>query len=222
MTLTLKKVKTACLLAVIMFTTTILPAKLYFTLLNQNYENTLLLQEKEMNFYHEHEIRKFAEIFQIDLYLAEKIWKYSIVEDVDPYLTAALIESESSFNPKAVSIKGYMGLMQIPYHVPYEEANIVIGIKILKEKIRIAEKRFSKKISSLKDISALSPEERRVLIEAIRLYKGYTKKHHLRRGHLKARKTVITAIVRKNQTNSSENLVKSVGKYLGLSHTKEI
>ncbi len=53
-------------------------------------------------------------------------------------LLLSLMYSESSFNVKAVSSKNYQGLMQIPQKVHYEDANTLIGAKILIEKLAIA------------------------------------------------------------------------------------
>jgi soluble lytic murein transglycosylase len=41
------------------------------------------------------------------------VFKYSEQFELDPYLVFAVIKAESSFNPKAVSHKNAMGLMQI-------------------------------------------------------------------------------------------------------------
>lgn len=43
----------------------------------------------------------------------EYVYKYSLENNVDPYLVFAIIKAESSFNPYAVSHKNARGLMQI-------------------------------------------------------------------------------------------------------------
>lgn len=59
--------------------------------------------------------------------------------DVDPLLIAALIRTESDFDMSAVSDKGYKGLMQTPVATKqWEDVDILIGCKILKEKLKIA------------------------------------------------------------------------------------
>lgn len=53
-----------------------------------------------------------------------------------PELIIALTQTESHFNDKAVSSMGYNGLMQVPQRVP-SDANILIGSRILREKLAI-------------------------------------------------------------------------------------
>lgn len=55
----------------------------------------------------------------------------------DPYLIIALIYTESNFNPKAKSHKGYIGLMQTPKTTNYIETDIHYGCTILNEKLKI-------------------------------------------------------------------------------------
>ena len=43
----------------------------------------------------------------------DQIRKYSAVYEVDPFLTASIIFTESGFNPETVSVKNAIGLMQI-------------------------------------------------------------------------------------------------------------
>jgi len=58
---------------------------------------------------------------------------------IDPKLIAALIRTESDFDKKAVSEKGYKGLMQTPIATKqWEDVDILIGCKILEEKIGYA------------------------------------------------------------------------------------
>lgn len=52
-------------------------------------------------------------------------------------LLLSLMHSESSFNTKAVSSKNYQGLMQIPQKVPWEDVNVLIGARILLEKLTV-------------------------------------------------------------------------------------
>jgi hypothetical protein len=64
----------------------------------------------------------------------------------------ALMHTESTGNPRAVSSKGYRGLMQIPHAVYYEDANMLIGAYIFKEKLKQAKGN---------------------IVNALMLYKGY-------------------------------------------------
>jgi hypothetical protein len=49
----------------------------------------------------------------------------------------ALTSTESNFDQNAISSKGYKGLMQIPQKVPVD-ANILIGVRIFIEKMRLS------------------------------------------------------------------------------------
>lgn len=53
-----------------------------------------------------------------------------------PELIIALVKTESNFDEKALSSMGYKGLMQISQNVP-SDANILIGSRILREKLEI-------------------------------------------------------------------------------------
>jgi Transglycosylase SLT domain. len=50
-------------------------------------------------------------------------------------LLLSLMHSESSFDTRAVSSKNYQGLMQIPQKVPWVDVNVLIGARILLEKL---------------------------------------------------------------------------------------
>lgn len=149
------------------------------------------------------EIEILSKQFNVSKDIAEAIWKVSVMEKIDPYLVASLIQAESSFRKDAISPRNYHGLTQIPYRLPYPEANVLVGIKILKEKIQIAEKRTGRKIRSLLDVTEMTPEERVVLMEAIRLYKGYVKKKHVNKGLARARKVIDIALLKKTTTNNT-------------------
>ena len=70
--------------------------------------------------------------------LAHAVRNASVATDVPKELLIALLYTESTFNPKAVSKKGYKGLMQTPHPVPYTDASVLIGARILRDKIRLA------------------------------------------------------------------------------------
>jgi soluble lytic murein transglycosylase-like protein len=61
-------------------------------------------------------------------------------------LLLALIWTESSFNPRAVSSLNYHGLLQIPQKVYYGDANCLIGARILQEKLKLAKGDYHKAI----------------------------------------------------------------------------
>ncbi len=86
---------------------------------------------------------------------------------LSPDFIIALIHSESGFNEKAVSSRGYKGLMQIPYAVYYQDANILIGARIFQEKLTLTKGN---------------------VIMAIILYKGYA--NDIVRGRMQAEKVL--------------------------------
>lgn len=58
--------------------------------------------------------------------------------NLEPDFVVALIFSESNFNVKAISSKGYYGLTQIPHRITDPDANILIGCQIFNEKLTMA------------------------------------------------------------------------------------
>ena len=57
---------------------------------------------------------------------------------MEPDFLVALIFTESNFDVKAVSSKGYYGLMQIPHRISDPDANILIGAQIFVDKLEMA------------------------------------------------------------------------------------
>lgn len=76
-------------------------------------------------------------------------------------LLLALMYSESSFQPKAVSSKQYQGLMQIPQKVHYPDANCLIGARIFLEKLKITDGDYRKAIIIYKGWTIDHPEGKR-------------------------------------------------------------
>jgi hypothetical protein len=70
--------------------------------------------------------------------LAEAVRHASRATKLPHELLIALMFTESTFKEDAVSSKKYKGLMQIPQEIPYPDANILVGARILEEKMRIA------------------------------------------------------------------------------------
>jgi hypothetical protein len=73
----------------------------------------------------------------------------------------ALMYSESSFNPKAISCKNYKGLMQIPQAIYYVDANVLIGANIFIEKLKITGGDYRKAIIIYKGWKIDHPEGKR-------------------------------------------------------------
>lgn len=91
--------------------------------------------------------------------------------NISPDLIIALTWTESNFNDRALSFGNggkYKGLMQIPHAVFYTDANILIGTRILREKLNYAHGDMTK---------------------AILMYKGYPLDSS--RGHEQVRKVFV-------------------------------
>ena len=59
--------------------------------------------------------------------------------NINPILLACLLQTESGFNPKAVSEKNYKGLMQTETATfKWADVDILHGARVLEEKLRIA------------------------------------------------------------------------------------
>lgn len=84
--------------------------------------------------------------------LAEAVNIASKQSGISSEFLIALMHTESTGNTRAVSSKGYKGLMQIPYAVYYADANMLIGAHIFNEKM----------VQAKGDV-----------VKAILLYKGY-------------------------------------------------
>lgn len=70
--------------------------------------------------------------------LSEAVQNASRATALPWQLLIALMYTESTFDEDAVSKKRYKGLMQIPQEIPYADANILVGARILEDKVRIA------------------------------------------------------------------------------------
>lgn len=63
----------------------------------------------------------------------------SAMTGISPELLTALIKTESEFQYRAVSEKGYKGLMQTPWAtMKWAEVDILYGAKILEEKLKLS------------------------------------------------------------------------------------
>ena len=101
-------------------------------------------------------------------HLSSSILLASQITNISPEFLIALMQTESSFDKKAVSSKGYKGLMQIPYTVFDEDINTLIGAKIFKEKLTLTNGN---------------------VVDAIILYKGYANDRV--RGRMQAEKVLL-------------------------------
>ena len=80
---------------------------------------------------------------------------------VPPHSIISLMYSESAFNVRAISTKGYKGLMQIPYPIYEENQNTLIGTNILVEKLRIVNGDYRKAYIIYKGWAVNHPEGNR-------------------------------------------------------------
>ena len=81
-------------------------------------------------------INDLQKIYQINTKVATAIYNAHVTSGYPYKFIAELVLSESGFNPKAVSPKGYKGLLQTPTMTGYVNADIAHGIAILQEKFK--------------------------------------------------------------------------------------
>lgn len=84
-------------------------------------------------------------------------------------LVASLMYSESSFKPRAISSKGYKGLMQIPHEIFWEDVNALVGARIYMEKLKRAKGDHRKAIMFYKGWPSSSKEGKRQADKVLRL-----------------------------------------------------
>lgn len=71
--------------------------------------------------------------------LSRAVTGASAMTSLSPELIVALMKTESEFNYRAVSSKGYRGLMQTPWaSMKWAEVDILYGSKILQEKLKFS------------------------------------------------------------------------------------
>lgn len=82
--------------------------------------------------------------------LADAILKASHDTNINGVLLAALMKTESDFDPLARSPKGYKGLMQTPHLTGWYDIDVIIGARILKDKLRITDGNMERALSLYK------------------------------------------------------------------------
>ena len=71
--------------------------------------------------------------------LSVAVTNASAMTGISPELIVALMKTESEFDYKAVSSKGYKGLMQTPWaSMKWADVDILYGAKILQEKLKFS------------------------------------------------------------------------------------
>lgn len=74
---------------------------------------------------------------------SEYIYKYSEENDIDPFLTFAIIKSESNFKKDIISSSGAVGLMQLMENTATEQAYKIGETVVAKEELYNAEKNIA-------------------------------------------------------------------------------
>jgi hypothetical protein len=105
---------------------------------------------------------------RVDL-LAEAVRNAARATHLPRDLLIALIFTESTFKEHAVSEKSYKGLMQIPQEIPYADANILVGARILEDKMRLAKGDLRTALAMYKG-GKDKPQARRYASHTIGLY----------------------------------------------------
>lgn len=101
--------------------------------------------------------------------LAEAVRNAARATNLPRELLIALIYTESTFKEHAVSEKSYKGLMQIPQEIPYADANILVGARILEDKMRLAKGDLRTALAMYKG-GKDNPQARRYALHTIGLY----------------------------------------------------
>ncbi len=103
--------------------------------------------------------------------LAKSINSASTITDLSPLLITALIYTESTFHVNAVSNKGYKGLLQTPDAIMkpgWQDIDILIGCKILKEKLKITNNNLEEALTLYK--GGRNKEARRYALRTIEIF----------------------------------------------------
>lgn len=90
--------------------------------------------------------------FGVSKRFAEELVKISEEEGVDPLFVVVLFWTESNLRHDVMSVKGYYGVSQVPWRLPWVDVQILAGVRVFKEKYRKA---------------------KGDLVKAVYLYKGY-------------------------------------------------
>lgn len=90
--------------------------------------------------------------------------------EISPALIVALVKTESTYKLDVVSSKGYKGLMQTPKATfEYADVDILYGVRILKDKIRIANGNLELALALYK--GGNNPEAKKYAKVTLNLYK---------------------------------------------------
>jgi len=107
--------------------------------------------------------------------IAEAIHFVSQRTDISPELIIALIHTESEFKKYAKSSMNYKGYTQIPYPIYHEDANILVGMHILKEKLELTNGDLEKALCLYKGWSVNHPRGVKQAKEVLKLYERLIK-----------------------------------------------
>jgi soluble lytic murein transglycosylase-like protein len=115
-----------------------------------------------------------VETFKISERLAHIIYRASRDYNLNPVFVATLIYTESSFNPVAISSKGYKGILQTPSMSGFVDVDIRHGLSIFKDKLRIANGDVARAVALYKGGDNLLAKTQ--ANQMLNLYQGFARK----------------------------------------------
>lgn len=108
--------------------------------------------------------------------LSDAILLSADIIDVSPMLVIAIMDSESDFNKKAVSPKGYRGLMQTPTAtMQFQDVDTLHGARILEEKLKYCDNDLMEALILYKGGGRSPAARRQATQQAEEVYELYTK-----------------------------------------------
>ena len=115
------------------------------------------------------QIEKLIEKFHVSPKLARSFYDIGTDNQLDPLLLCSLAQTESRFRLNARSPKDYKGILQTPFAtMKWADVDILIGAKILKDKLWLSDGDLLKAIQLYK--GGNNPEALKEAKEVLRIY----------------------------------------------------